>query len=197
MGPRVGRRPQVTAILLTSATLFALTACADGAANSAGVWVRVNPATVNAGSQTQITATCGQNVNSATVTSTAFGSVTLVTSSSVLSATVTIPSSTPKGAFDVRLTCPSGGMASTTLMVVSTVQAAASNANAPGPNTGGGFLAHQPGGASKPDRSPLVWLGTGLASLLTAAALSTRAKKRPTPALRVDDDHAVESGPRD
>jgi hypothetical protein len=178
----VARVPQVTAVLFTAAALFALGAC-DGAANSAGVWVRLNPATVNAGSQTQITATCGQNVNTATVTSTAFGSVTLQTSSTVLSATVTIPPSTPKGAFEVRLTCPGTGTANTTLMVVSaaTAQGQGQASNAPGPNTGGGFLAHQPAGAdarTPPDRSPLVWLAVGLSSLLTGAALAIRNKRR-------------------
>jgi hypothetical protein len=181
----VARVPQITAVLVTAAALFALGACADGAANSAGVWVRVNPATVNAGAQTQITATCGQNVNTATVTSTAFGSVTLQASSTVLSASVTIPSSTPKGAFDVRLTCPGTGTANTTLMVVSSMAAQGQGqaSNAPGPNTGGGFLAHQPAGAdadthTSPDRSPLVWLSVGLSSLLTAAALAIRNRRR-------------------
>jgi len=190
MGPRARRVPQITAVLLTSATLFALSGCADGAANSAGVWVRVSPGSVNAGSQVQITAVCEQSVSSATVTSTAFGTATVQASASVMAATVTIPAGTPKGAFDVRLTCPSGSMASTTLMVSAMVAQAQAQAqaqvqaqvsSAPGPNTGGGFLAH--GGANgeenpPADRTPLAWLSVGLASLVAATALAIRRKRR-------------------
>jgi hypothetical protein len=45
-----------------------------------------------------------------------------------------------------------------------------------GPNTGGGFLAG--GGSGPADRSTFVWLGVGLTSLLAAAAVAVRTKRR-------------------
>jgi len=152
--------------------------------------VQVNPTTVNAGGTTQVTANCGDNANSATISSTVFGSQTLQSTNGVLTATVTVPPTAPAGQISIRLACPSGNQASTTITIIG----ASKGASVPGPNTGGGFLAGNedtpgaedtPGNedmtevASEPaDRTPLVWLGVGLSSLLAAGAVAFRAKKR-------------------
>lgn len=166
--------------LLIAAALSGAAGCAEAVANSAGIFVQVNPATVNAGAQTQVTASCGDNVNSASVSSTAFGSQTLQPVGGVLATTATIAPDTAAGTYGVRLACPTGSQATTTLTVIG----GASSAKAPGPGTGGGFLAgnEDPGGlASEPaDRSPLLWLGAGLGCLLAAAAVAVRARQRAT-----------------
>jgi hypothetical protein len=160
-------------LLATAAVMCSGAACTDAAANSAGVWITVSPATVDAGSQVTIKANCGDNVNSATVKSTAFGEVTLQPIDGKLSTQVTVPPDTPKATYDVRVTCSSGSRASTTLTVLNatTVQAKATL----GPNTGGGFLAR---GNGPEDRSRFVWLGVGLTSLLAAAAVAVRTRRR-------------------
>ncbi len=158
-------------LLLTAAALLGLTACAEAVANAAGVWVTVNPATITAGSQTQIQASCGDNVNSATVSSVVFGSRTLQPVAGVLTTTVTVPPNTAKGTYGVRLACPTGSQATTTLTVLNA--GTPSGTAVPGPGTGGGFLAHN---EEPVDRTPLVWLSAGLGLLLTAAAVAARAK---------------------
>jgi hypothetical protein len=163
------------------AALSGAAGCADAVANSAGIFVQVNPATVNAGAQTQVTASCGDNVNAATVSSTAFGSQTLQPVGGVLTTTATVTPETAPGTYGVRLACPTGSQATTTLTVIGGGTPAS---QAPGPGTGGGFLADHddPGGqASAPaDRTPLVWLGAGLGCLLAAAAVAVRAQRRAT-----------------
>ena len=163
-------------LLLAAATLLGATSCAEAAANSAGVFVSVSPATVNAGAKTQVQGSCGENVNSATVSSTAFGSVTLAPVGGVLTATVTVAPKTPKGTYGVRLACPTGSQAMTTLTVLNS--SASAGANAPGPNTGGGFLA---GNEAPADRTPVVWLALGLTCLLAAAAVAVRTQQQPWP----------------
>jgi hypothetical protein len=159
-------------VLLTAAALLLSTACAQASANSAGVWVRVSPTTVTAGNQTEIQASCGENANAATVSSSAFGSVKLQPVAGVLSTKVTIPASTPKGTFDVRLDCPTGSHATTTLTVLAT-SVGQPQPSVRGPGTGGGFLADHDQPA---DRSPLLWLGLGLTCLIAAAVVTLRAK---------------------
>jgi hypothetical protein len=160
-------------ILLTAAAFLLATACAAASANSAGVWVRVSPTTVTAGNQTQIQASCGENVNSATVSSTVFGSVKLQPVAGVLTTKVTVPPNTGKGTFDVRLTCPTGSTATTTLTVLAANVQGQAPPSARGPGTGGGFLA---GSGEPADRTPFVWLGVGLSSLIAAAAVVLRRK---------------------
>jgi heme exporter protein D len=162
-------------------------ACTDAAANSAGVWITVSPATINAGSQVAIKADCGDDLNPATVKSTAFGEVALHPAEQptgrVLMAQVTVPPDTPKATYHVRLTCSTGSRASTTLTVLNTAplnSATPNTATAPprstlGPNTGGGFLANGSGSA---ERNPYVWLGVGLTSLIAAAAMTIRTRRR-------------------
>jgi hypothetical protein len=170
-------------LLATAAVICSGAACTKAAANSAGVWVTVSPATVDAGSQVTIKANCGDNLNPATVKSTAFGEVTLQPAAppadNVLMAQVTVPSDTPKATYDVRLACSTGSKASTTLTVLNAVtvtpRATYATHATLGPNTGGGFLAH---GGGPADRSPFVWLGIGLTLLVAAAAMTIRTKGR-------------------
>jgi hypothetical protein len=164
------------------ALLFGSTACAQASANSAGVWVRVSPTTVTAGNQTQIQASCGENANAATVQSPAFGTVALQPVNGVLGAMVTIPASTPRGTFDVRLDCRTGSHAVTTLTVLNTAKVPSQGQTMRGPGTGGGFLAN--GGGEPANRTPMIWLGAGLACLLVAAAVMLRTK-RPLVAARI------------
>jgi hypothetical protein len=147
-------------------------------ANTDAVFVQVNPTMANAGSQVQITASCGENVSSATVSSTAFGSETMQVTNGTLSASVTIPANAPGGQIGVRLACPTGNQATTTITIVGASPAA----SVPGPNTGGGFLAGNEDTtevASEPaDRTPLVWMSVGLASLVAAGVVAVRTKQR-------------------
>jgi hypothetical protein len=133
---------------------------------------------VTAGYRTQIQASCGENANSATVSSPAFGSVTLQPVAGVLSTQVTVPATTPKGTYDVRLACPTGSQATTTLTVLGTTLHGQTPPAVPGPGTGGGFLARS---GEHTDRTPFVWLGVGL-SCLVAAVAATRWRKRPVAA---------------
>lgn len=166
--------------LLTAAALSGVAGCAEAVANSQSISVQANPTTVIAGGTTQITANCGENVTSATVSSTAFGSQTLHATSGALSATVIVVSSTPSGKFGVRLACPNGSQATAEITVVG----ASPGASQPGPDTGGGFLAGDDSAAGEAgapaDRTPLVWLGVGLGSLLAAAAVAVRSHQRAT-----------------
>jgi hypothetical protein len=165
-------------VLLATVTLFSVSACADAVASTAGVWIEVNPATVTAGFQVSIRASCNDNTNPATVKSNAFGTVTVHPVNGLLLAEVMVASDTPEGVYDVRMTCPSGSRANTNLTVRNT--SVVQKQPTLGPDTGGGFLA---GGGDSPDRSPYVWLGVGLTSLLAAAAMTVRTKRqgrRPT-----------------
>jgi hypothetical protein len=172
--------------LVTILALSGVAGCADAVANSAGVWVSVSPATVNAGAQTQVTASCGENVNEATVSSIAFGSHTLQPVGGVLATTATISPETAPGTYGVRLACATGSQATTTLTVIGGT--ASPSGKVPGPNTGGGFLARNPDQArdqdqaelaSAPaDRTPLVWLGVGLGFLTAGAIVAVRNKQR-------------------
>ena len=165
-------------VLLAAATLFGVSGCADAVANTAGVWLEVNPATVTAGFQVTIRASCNDNTNPVTVKSNAFDTATVQPVNGLLQARVTVAPDTPKGSYDVRMTCPNGSRANTTLTVLNTApaQKPAQKQATLGPNTGGGFLAD--GGSGSPDRSPFVWLGLGLTSLIVAAVMSVRVKRR-------------------
>jgi hypothetical protein len=164
--------------LVAAAALSGVAGCADAVANSASVWVSVSPATVSAGAQTQVTASCGENVNEATVSSIAFGSHTLQPVGGVLATTATISPETAPGTYGVRLACATGSQATTTLTVIG--GSTSPSAKVPGPNTGGGFLANNPDQAalssSSADRTSLVWLGVGLGSLIAAALVAMRTR---------------------
>ncbi len=158
-------------MLLTIAGLLTLAACSQSTMNAAGVWVQVSPATVAAGNQTQIQASCGDNANPATVTSPVFGSVKLQPVAGLLAATVSVPADTMRGTYDVRLECATGSTAITTLTVL---PEGSSTQGVHGPNTGGGFLAT---GGDGIDKGQWIWLGAGVACLIAAATLSVRARR--------------------
>jgi hypothetical protein len=165
-------------LFATAAVLCSGAACTDAMANSAGVWITVSPATITAGFQVNIRASCGDNANQATVTSAAFGTVTVLPVNGVLSAQVTVPADTHKATYDVRLSCPTGSRATTTLTVLNTTTAPTAAPATLGPDTGGGFLARA---GESADRGPYVWLAIGLSSLLAAAAMTVRARRRSHP----------------
>lgn len=164
-------------VLLVTAVVFCGgSSCTDAMANSAGVWITVSPGTVTAGFDVIIKASCGDNANAASVTSNAFGTITVTPVDGVLTAQVMVPANTPKATYDVRLSCPTGSRATTTLTVLSSAAPTLqpSHANL-GPNTGGGFLARDQVPA---DRAAYAWLAVGLGSLLAAAAMTVRMKRR-------------------
>lgn len=188
---------RIIGALVAAAALSGVAGCADAVANSAGVWVSVSPTTVQAGAQTQVTASCGENVNEATVSSIAFGSHTLQPIGGVLATTATISPETAPGTYGVRLACKTGSQATTTLTVLG--GGASPSAKVPGPNTGGGFLARNPDArnpdqaddpeqagdaeqavlsSSAEDRTPLVWLSAGLSFLMAAALVAWRARQK-------------------
>lgn len=180
--------------LVTAAALSGVAGCADAVANSASVWVSVSPATVNAGAQTQVTASCGENVNEATVSSIAFGSRTLQPVGGVLATTVTVSPETAPGTYGVRLACATGSQATTTLTVIG--GGGSPSAKVPGPDTGGGFLARNPDQAtpasSPADRTPVVWLSVGLGFLVAGALVALRTRMTATVRSR---PHSGRDGP--
>ncbi|GAA1372579.1 hypothetical protein [Catellatospora chokoriensis] len=147
----------------------ALTAPAP--AHAEGVFVEVNPSTIQAGFQVAIRASCGDALNNAKVHSEAFGTVTVEPVNVYLIAAATVPENKKAGGYNVKLTCPSRQTATTTLWVV--------NHDSPsrGPNTGGGALAGD-GGATLIGAGATA-MGLGLGVLL----LSRRRGRSPlTPA---------------
>ncbi|MEU8081445.1 hypothetical protein AB0B31_39070 [Catellatospora citrea] len=147
----------------------ALTAPAP--AHAEGVFVEVNPSTIQAGFQVAIRASCGDALNNAKVHSEAFGTVTVEPVNVYLIAAATVPEHKKAGGYNVKLTCPSRQTATTTLWVV--------NHDSPshGPNTGGGALAGD-GGATLIGAGATA-MGLGLGVLL----LSRRRGRSPlTPA---------------
>jgi hypothetical protein len=122
----------VVASLALAAGIVALTAAP---ARAVDVFVEVNPSTIQAGFQVGIRGSCGDNLNPATVKSDAFGQVTLLPQYGFLTAAVAIPPDKRARGYTVKLTCPNGSTASTTLFVISMDQPTR------GPNTGGGGTA--------------------------------------------------------
>jgi hypothetical protein len=169
---------RIVGVLLASATaLIGATACSEAVANQAGVWVTVTPASVPPGGSVAIRASCVDNSKAASVMSIAFGTVTVQPVNGLLSAQALVPPAKEKGNYDVRLSCPSGSQANSTITVVNGTAAPTTAAATLGPHTGGGFLANgRPGEPA--DRGPLVWLGIGLSSLIAAAVVTVRSKLR-------------------
>jgi hypothetical protein len=171
---------RIVAVLLASATaLIGATACSDAVANSTAAWVEVTPNSVASGSAVTIRANCVENGQPASVMSIAFGTITLQPTNGLLSGQALVPPNKEGGTYDVRLSCPSGSSANSTVVVLDAGPTAttAADSSTLGPNTGGGFLAT--GGSGDPvNRGPLVWLGIGLASLIAAVGLTVRSKLR-------------------
>jgi hypothetical protein len=141
-------------------------------ANNAGVWVNVNPATVNAGAAVSVEASCGDVANSATVKSAAFGTLTLQPQASVLIGQVTIPTTTRAGTATVTLTCQTGSTATTTLTILGLATAAPATI---GPHTGGGFLAN---GGHDSDAGPAAWMIGGFGAIAAAGAIGVLSRRR-------------------
>jgi hypothetical protein len=175
-------------MLLGTVGLFALLggagACGQPSATTAGgVWIEVDPATVDAGSVVALRADCGDNSVPATVTSNAFGTVTVQPDLNLLTAQVGVPAQTKQGGYDVNLACPSGSTATTTLTVggKETVEPTTEPTIEPtveptmGPHTGGGFLANRGRSALA---GPVIWLIGGAGALAAAGALGAITVRR-------------------
>jgi hypothetical protein len=113
-------------------------------AQAADVFVEVNPNTVQAGFQVQIRASCGDDQSPAVVRSEAFGQVTVLPDNGFLTATAVVPPNKRPREYRVRLSCPNGATASTTLVVVSmgrpTLGPATGGGGKAGAGRGGGFM---------------------------------------------------------
>jgi hypothetical protein len=142
-----------------AAALAVAALAAPAPAHAEGVFVEVNPSTIQAGFQVAIRASCGDVLNNATVHSEAFGTVTVEPANSHLVAAATVPEDKRPGGYNVKLTCPSRQTATTTLWVV--------NHESPqqGPNTGGGALADN-GSTMIGAGAAAVGLGVGLLLLM-------------------------------
>jgi hypothetical protein len=133
-------------------------------ARAADVFVEVNPSTAQAGTMVGIRASCSENSTPATVESPAFGTVTVQPQAGLLTAAAMVPGGTAAGTYRVRLNCPDGKNASTTLNVVAAGQPSR------GPATGFG------GGAGD-DQSGLLLAG-GLATIALGVLLGLFAVRR-------------------
>jgi hypothetical protein len=156
-----------------SAVLAALAALAlavpvvllDGApARAASVFVETNPSTVSAGDEIGIRASCDDNLKAATVTAEPFDTVTVSPRYGFLTATARVPATTKSGDYRVRLSCPEGSTATSTLHVIAKVRPSH------GPATGGGGMAA--GG------SVTLLVGGGLAAVAGGLALGVLAIRR-------------------
>src|SRR5262245_59537491 len=145
------------ALLAAAATLLV----GSVPAHADTVFIEVNPSTTVAGYAVSMRASCGSTVNPAKATSDAFGTATLTPEGHFLIGTATVPANKPPHGYPVRLTCGTGSRATTTLWVIS-----ATAKPAYGPNTGGGFLAHNggPGG--------MIMIATGLSVVGAGAVLA-------------------------
>ncbi|GHJ45498.1 hypothetical protein Cs7R123_28400 [Catellatospora sp. TT07R-123] len=132
---------------------------APAPAYAEGVFVEVNPSTIQAGFQVAIRASCGDALNNAKVHSEAFGTVTVEPANAYLIAAATVPENKPPRGYSVKLTCPSRQTATTTLWVVG------EHSSNHGPNTGGGFLAGDDGSTLIGAGAAAVGLGAGVALL--------------------------------
>jgi len=137
----------------------------DGSpARAAGVFVETNPSTVRAGDEIGIRASCDDNLTQATVTTEVTGTIIVTPRYGFLTATARVPATTKPGAYPVRLKCPDGKTAESTLHVVLKVEPTQ------GPATGGGGTA--------PGRGAPVLIGGGLVALAAGLALSVVAARR-------------------
>jgi hypothetical protein len=134
-------------------------------AYAGGALVELNPSTIQAGYAVGIRASCGDNLNPAKVESKAFGQVPMVPKDGWLVAAVSVPAGTHPQGYDVKLSCPNGSTASTTLFVL------AMKAPTRGPATGGGGTAADPG-------SPALMLTGGAVAAGAGAGLGALAIRR-------------------
>jgi hypothetical protein len=146
---------------------------APARAAQGGVFVQVNPNTIQAGYQVAIHASCGEDLNPATVTSRAFGEITLTPhlGSRFLSGSATVPADTRAGQYEVELRCANGGRASAELFVLGMARPTR------GPDTGGGGRAGSGGGPVVP--APLMFGGAGAVALAAGLGLLL-SRRRPS-----------------
>ena len=149
----------------TAVALAALIVLSVGTpAQAASVFVETNPSTVSAGDEIGLRASCKDNLKAATVSADAFGTVTVSPRYGFLTATVRVRAQTEPGDYRVRLVCPDGSSATSTLYVIAKVRPSH------GPATGGGGLA---GGGSAP-----MLIGGGLTAMAGGLALALIAMRR-------------------
>jgi hypothetical protein len=159
---------------LLAVAVLALGPALPARAAQGGVFVQVNPNTIQAGFQVGINASCGEDLNPASVTSRAFGEVTLTPyqGSRFLSGSATVPANTPADEYKVDLKCANGSTATTDLFVLGMAQPTR------GPSTGGGGTA----AAGPPDDLNLApaLLGGASATVLVAGLGLLLARRRHT-----------------
>ena len=151
-----------TAVLVAVAAL-----CWPAAARPAratGVFVQLNPSTVQAGYLIGVVASCRDDTRQATVRSPAFGTVPVRPQDDVLTAAALVPETTRAGTYPVRLDCPDGRDATTDLVVL------AAGRPARGPATGFG-------GSADPGFGDLL-LPAGVATTVAGALLGLVAVRR-------------------
>jgi hypothetical protein len=164
------RRSTVPAAL-AAAVLGMPVALAPGApAHAAAVFVETNPSTVPAGDEIGLRASCDDNLTAATVASDAFGRVTVSPRYGFLTATVRVPARTKADDYRVRLSCPGGESATSTLHVI------ARDRPSRGPATGGGGTA---GGGTAP-----LLIGGGLTAMVGGLLLAMLQLRRRRTGLR-------------
>jgi hypothetical protein len=130
-------------------------------ARAQAVFIEVNPSTVLAGFTVSLRGSCGTNTSPAKVQSEAFGTVTLQPANNFLVGQATVPANKAPRGYSVRLTCPTGGSATTTLWVIS-----ATARPTRGPNTGGGYLANRGG------PGPTIMIASGFTALSAGGVLA-------------------------
>lgn len=163
-------RVGLTRLAATGAALFAGAAtplAGPSPAHAEAVFIEVNPSTVMAGLTVSLRASCGSTVNLTKAHSDAFGVVSLQLENQFLVGQAMVPATRAPRGYAVRMTCPSGVRASTTLWVIS-----ATAKPTRGPNTGGGYLASHggPGGT--------IMIASGIAVVGAGGAVAVWAARR-------------------
>jgi hypothetical protein len=158
-----GLRLIVGAVALVAAALLAAALASPPALAAQGVFVEVNPNTIQAGYQVGIYASCGEDLNPATVKSGAFGEITLTprSGSDYLSGSATVPADTRAGEYKVDLKCANGATASAELFVLGMAKPTR------GPDTGGGGTAS----AGGPPAPPVLLAGASTIALAAGLGL--------------------------
>jgi hypothetical protein len=158
------RRSVVPAVLAALASTSLAVLGTGTPAQAATVFVETNPSTVSAGDEIGLRASCKDNLKAATVSADPIGTVTVSPRYGFLTATARVPVGTDPGDYRVRLRCPDGTSATSTLHVLGRVRPSR------GPATGGGGMAH---GGSAP-----VLIGGGLTVMAGGLALGLLALRR-------------------
>jgi hypothetical protein len=157
--------PAATAALVAGLAVPVLPALQNVPAHAAAaVFVELNPSTVPAGDDLSLRASCDDNLEPATVTAEPIGSITVQPEFGFLTANAEVAAGTEAGDYPVKLTCPDGATATSTLHVVAKVEPTR------GPATGGGGTAP---GATAP-----VLIGAGLAIMAAGAGVGVLALRR-------------------